>query len=159
MQGWTVDSGAGQDLQAHFLFIKNMSQVFEKFSDFNLALIDIPICMPDTGFRQCDILVRKCLGKRSSTIFIVPVRRVVFAKSYELACNVNYSVNGNQLSKQIWNITSKIKEVDLFFKKYPELIPRVRESHTEVCFQSLSELRGVRFSKKKVEGLGKESRY
>jgi len=58
-----------------FCLLKNILQVIEKFSDFNLALIDIPICMADTGFRQCDILGRKYLGKRSSTIFTVPVRR------------------------------------------------------------------------------------
>jgi len=77
----------------------------------------------------------------------------VFTKSYEHAYSINYSVNGKKLPKQLWNIKSKIKEVDLFLKKTTELIPRVRESHPEVCFQSLSDLRVVKFSNKKVEGL------
>lgn len=149
--GWFM-VGLDKNYNANFGLFNNISSVFEKFRNISLALIDIPIGLPYIGFRRCDALAKKYLGKRSSSIFTVPIREAVFAGSYELACKLNFSVNGKKLSKQVWNITPKIKEVDSFLRNNPGLIPRVRESHPEVCFKSICESSEIRFSKRKREG-------
>src|SRR5699024_12100597 len=39
-----------------------------------LVAVDIPVGLPDTGTRQADVLVRRRLGARASSVFPTPVR-------------------------------------------------------------------------------------
>ena len=87
-----------------------------------------------------------------SSIFTVPCRAAIYADSYQEACEVNERKTGKKISKQIWNIVPKIREVDRCLRVRPELCRHVFESHPEVCF---SVIKGGRlaYSKKKPEGV------
>ena len=102
------------------------------------TLIDIPIGLPESSFRKCDILAKKFLSHRYGSIFMVPVRDAIYAQSYEQALKINRSKAGKGFPKQLWNIAPKIREVDEILRKSPYLSEILIESHPEVCFLKLS---------------------
>ncbi|MFO7793685.1 MAG: DUF429 domain-containing protein [Candidatus Nanohaloarchaea archaeon] len=108
---------------------------YEKLSeiDFNQALIDIPIGLPEDSTRKCDEDARDFLApERHYSIFNCPVRDAVYAESYEQACDINEEKTGKRISKQAWNIVPKIREADVEAQKR-----NLKESHPEVFFKSL----------------------
>jgi predicted RNase H-like nuclease len=116
-------------------------QVCEKIQDFfnqdiPLAMgIDIPIGLPEAGARPCDLQTRRLLGpRRGSSVFPAPIRPVLGAVDYPQACRIRQEVEGKKISKQTWNITPKIREVDDLLRRNPGLQGRLREVHPEVCF-------------------------
>jgi len=76
------------------------------------AGIDIPIGLATSGPRSCDQEARRMLGRRRSSVFPAPAREVLAATSYEEACAVSRRVSGRAISKQLYNILPKIREVD-----------------------------------------------
>ena len=88
---------------------------------FDLALVDIPIGLLDSGPRACDIEARQLLGPRRSSVFPAPSRALLAATAYRGQCSV-----------QLWNILAKIREVDVAMT--PRLQRRVREAHPECSF-------------------------
>jgi predicted RNase H-like nuclease len=99
-----------------------------------LALIDIPIGLPARGDRQSDYEVRRLLGARRSSVFPMPVRDAVHADTYEEACRINAAATGKKLSKQTWNILSKVRSIDRFLRMRKEYRLILRESSPEYCF-------------------------
>jgi predicted RNase H-like nuclease len=127
--------------------IQNMDYI----SKNNLTLIDIPIGLPEKSRRVCDLDARQILKPfRHNSVFLTPVREAVYADSYKNACEKNYSAIGKKISKQMWAICEKIKEVDDFKQQNPLLL--LRESHPELCFWSLNNESACHFNKKKKEG-------
>jgi predicted RNase H-like nuclease len=51
---------------------------------------------------------------------------------------VNQSIMGKGLSKQSFAISPKIREIDEFLKRRPELKDMLQESHPELCFAVLA---------------------
>jgi predicted RNase H-like nuclease len=103
--------------------------------------IDIPIGLPErvTGAgRECDVAVRINLGKRSSAVFAVPARAVIAETNYRRACEVAqaYSDPPKQISKQMFHLFRKIREVDLAMT--PELQNRAFECHPEAAFWAMN---------------------
>jgi predicted RNase H-like nuclease len=108
---------------------------YEKLSsiDFDEALIDIPIGLPEDSTRKCDAEARDFLApEKHYSIFNCPVRDAVYADSYEEACEINEEKTGKRISKQAWNIVPKIREADKEARKR-----KLSESHPEVFFKSL----------------------
>jgi predicted RNase H-like nuclease len=123
---------------------------FEKLSsiDFDEALIDIPIGLPESSTRKCDAEARDFLApERHYSIFNCPVRDAVYADSYQDACDINEEETGKRISKQAWNIVPKIREADKQAQKR-----ELREAHPEVFFKAIEE-ESVIESKSSVEGL------
>ncbi len=121
-----------------------------------LILVDIPIGLRDKGGkpRLCDIEARKYLTrKRSSGIFPTPCRAALHATSYLQAKNINIKLTGKGLSKQTWNITSKIREVDALLQKDKELSDIFIESGPELCFSALAKGKPMQYYKKTKDGL------
>jgi len=56
-----------------------------------------------------------------------------------------------RLSKQTYSIIPKIREVDEYLIKHPEMQGRLSETHPEVCFWALSD-NAMKFSKKRRAG-------
>ena len=81
-----------------------------------LILIDIPIGLKTggSGERLSDLGARSILKARKSSIFPVPCREAIYAKTYKEACEVNERLTGKRISKQAWNIVPKIRDVDGF---------------------------------------------
>ena len=76
------------------------------------AAIDIPIGLAPSDPRRSDIEARKRLGQRRSSVFPAPVRAVLAATTYAEACAISRATCGRAISRQLFNILPKIREVD-----------------------------------------------
>jgi len=118
--------------------------------------VDIPIGLPETGSRACDVEVRRQLGARGSTVFPAPIRPVLDAADYRDACERCHRVDGRRMSRQAWNLVPKIREVDEELRQRPDLAGRIAEVHPEL---SLAELAGgVPMSRPKRDSQGRAER-
>jgi predicted RNase H-like nuclease len=118
-------------------------------------LIDIPIGLISRkgAGRVCDAAARKVLKPlRHSSVFSPPCREALAARTYEEACQINQKVCGCKISKQVWGISPKIKEVDDFLRSTPEAVGVLRETHPEICFWAMAGYRPMRHYKKSAEG-------
>ena len=113
------------------------------------AAIDIPIGLPATGPRRCDIEARKLIGPRRSSVFPAPMRAVFPATSYEDAAARSREASGKSLSKQTFAILPKIREVDRLLTS--ERQSSMFEVHPEVSFTVMAG-RPMAFPKRKPEG-------
>jgi predicted RNase H-like nuclease len=118
-------------------------QVYPRFSDLvtdvkgALVLVDIPMGLPIGRTRTLESKARRLLKGKGSSVFPVPGRNAIFSDSYEQACEINFRQFGRKLSKQVWNITGKIREVDNVLQNTPSLSVNLYESHPELCFHRL----------------------
>jgi len=110
--------------------------LWKQHHDAQLILVDIPIGLPgeDVKSRRADTLARRMLGERSSCVFSPGVRELFYCNSYQEACDTNRKVIGKKISKQYWNIISKIKDVDSLLQTVPGSAKKILESHPEIAF-------------------------
>lgn len=102
--------------------------------DARSILVDIPIGLPESGYRACDVKAMKRLTGRGSTVFPVPAREVVEAETYDRA----KKLNDGSLGSQSWWLFPRIREVDVFLRIHRDARAKVYESHPEVCFAELT---------------------
>lgn len=125
------------------------------FSDAVLTLVDMPIGLPEnsTDERGCDLDARAILGPgRASSVFVVPSRAAIYQDDYEAASSINKAQTGRMLSRQSFGIIPKIRELDLFFKKHPEMHRILMESHPEVGFWAMGPALPMAYNKRTPEG-------
>ena len=123
----------------------------------DLIAIDVPIGLLEVGKRACDVAARALLGRgRRSSVFPTPIRAVLDARSRDEACRVWERKENKRMQIQTWSIMPKIVEVDDVLRGAPDLRPRVREVHPEVCFYYLAD--GRPMSYKKTKSAGKSER-
>ena len=149
--GWfavALGSGRNWAINVH----KTIDELWNAMNPPSMMLIDIPIGLPDSSRRICDLQARKMLGRRGSSVFTVPCRKALQAKSYRQACQINKQLMGIKISIQTWNIAAKIKEVDTWLQHTPAARKRVRESHPEMCFWALAGKHAMVHSKKTAQG-------
>ena len=142
--GWTTSAA-----EEPVVVFRTFDEILKKHKR-KVILVDLPVGLPETT-RDLDRSARKKFDVQPSSIFSVPCRAAIYADSYQEACEVNERKTGKKISKQIWNIAPKIREVDRCLRVRPELCRYVFESHPEICF---SVIKGDRltYSKKKPEG-------
>ena len=158
-----VDGCKGGWLTFHFDGKSWSENLFEEInelyraSDSNLILIDIPIGLRSTesSERLCDLESRKILNKRKSSIFPAPSRLAIHCNEYREASQKNKEATGRGLSKQSFNIITKIKEVDDLIQSvnYNPRNKRIREVHPEVCFWGLNGCTEMNYKKKSALGI------
>ena len=149
--GWfavALDSGHNWEIDVY----NSIDALWKAMNLPLMMLIDIPIGLPNASRRVCDQETRKLLGKRGSSVFPVPCRKALRAKTYRQACRINQQVMGMKLSIQTWNIAAKINEIDTWLQRSREVRPRVRESHPELCFWALAGEHIMAHSKKTARG-------
>ena len=102
--------------------------------------VDMPIGLTDLGRRACDILARKQLGRhRAASVFAPPRRPMLQFETYDQANAWGKKQGpdgGGGLSKQAWNLTPKIRQIDNWID--PARQCSVREAHPELAFQRLN---------------------
>ncbi len=108
-----------------------------------LVAVDMPIGLPEQsglGGRAAENAVRPLLGARQSSVFSVPSRAAVYAADYAQACRVALATSEppRKVSKQLFNIAPKIREVDAVLRTDPALAARVFEVHPELAFWRLN---------------------
>ena len=131
---------------------KTIGRFWQSFLDASLILIDIPIGLPDSDRRECDTQTRKILSHRASSVFPVPCREALKAKTYTQACQINKRKLGVKLSIQTWNISAKVFEVDRLMRHDRNARRRIKESHPELCFWALAGGQPMEYSKKSAQG-------
>ncbi len=119
----------------------------------SILAVDIPIGLPErigpTG-RGPEAAVRPLLGARQSSVFSVPARRALYAQDFRAACRIarDTSEPPRMMSKQLFNIAPKIREVDQALRADPGSAARVFEVHPEVAFWRLNGERALAEPKK-----------
>jgi predicted RNase H-like nuclease len=127
------------------------SELFADADRFRVLAIDIPIGLPDSAPRAVDLVARKLIQPRGSSVFPAPPRSTLAATDYADACARARVACGKALSQQAFAILPKIREVDTAMRTRPELTARVYEVHPEVCFRTWS---AASLREPKKSGLG-----
>ncbi len=83
-------------------------------------------------------------------MFSVPSRAAIYAGNYAEACLVSLETSEppRKVSKQLFNIAPKIREVDGVLRADPALMARVHEVHPELAFWRLNDGRALDEPKK-----------
>jgi len=115
--------------------------------------VDIPIGMPERagyGGRAAENAVRPLLGARQSSVFSVPSRTAIEAETYADACAIALATSQppRKVSRQLFMLAPKIREVDADLRGDPALARRVFEVHPEVAFWRLNGERALAEPKK-----------
>jgi predicted RNase H-like nuclease len=97
--------------------------------------IDIPIGLADAGLRQADVLARAAAGPRRASVFMPPVRAALAFGTHAEASAANRRLTGRGVSRQSFNLTEKILQVDRWRERAP--CP-VLEVHPELSFAALA---------------------
>lgn len=117
----------------------NLADLNEYLSEDATVMVDMPIGLLEAeGVRECDRLARAALGRgQSSSVFSPPIRQVSRLIDYAEANQLSRQLSGKGLSKQTFNITPKIRELDRLLDS-KQRRGYWQECHPEVVFRSLS---------------------
>jgi predicted RNase H-like nuclease len=153
--GWVVVTVGGDDDAADVRLVPDLLGVMAQIDAGTLAAvaIDIPIGLAADGARRADVEARQRLGPRSSSVFPAPVRSVLAATTYEEACFLSRAACGKAISKQLFNILPKIREVDALVT--PQRQRRLFEMSPEL---SLAVLAGAPMAHPKTTPAGRAER-
>jgi len=118
-----------------------------------IVTVDMPIGLPERigpAGRGPEAAVRPLLGARQSSVFSVPSRAAVYAEDYGAACRVAAETSDppRKVSKQLFMIAPKIREVDIVLRADAAAAGRVFEVHPEVAFWRLNDERALDEPKK-----------
>jgi predicted RNase H-like nuclease len=150
-KGWFAVALDRQGVRDIGIF-KTIGALWRMFQNAAAIFIDMPIGLPYADKRRCDTETRKILKRRASSVFPVPCRKALHARTYRQACRINQQILGVELTIQTWNISAKILEVDRFLSNNQQARRRLRESHPELCFWALAGGRIMAYSKKTTKG-------
>jgi len=122
-----------------------------------IVAVDIPIGLPDRigpHGRGPECAIRPLLGARQSSVFSVPPRAAIFAPDFAAACAAALAASDppRKVSKQLFMIAPKIREVDAVLRADGALVRRVYEVHPELAFWRLNGERALA-EPKKVKGV------
>ncbi|MEY9862003.1 putative RNase H-like nuclease [Catenulispora sp. GAS73] len=135
-QGWVGIALVGDRVAGLFApTIGELEADARKLGEIAVIAVDMPIGLPDSGVRQADVLARRFVGPRSSSVFSTPVRAAVELDAYELSAQAHRELTGVGLTKQAFALRMKIREVDAWL---PTAACRVVEVHPEVSFAELA---------------------
>jgi predicted RNase H-like nuclease len=132
-KGWV---GVSSDVCGYFgRTIAELVSAAAEDGRMHVVAIDIPIGLPMAGPRQADVLARKLVGRRSSSVFSTPVRAALSAATHAEATAISLDATGKGLSQQAYALGAKILEVDAWARSSDQ---RVIEVHPEVCFATMA---------------------
>ena len=97
--------------------VRRFEDVLTTPEEPSIVAVDIPIGLPDyigPEGRGPERLIRPLLGARQSSVFPVPPRAAIYAVDFGFACAAALAGSSppRKLSKQLFMIAPKIKEVD-----------------------------------------------
>ena len=116
------------------------------------AMVDIPIGLPDKGYRNCDLKAQEWLG---SSVFLGARRSLFKFESPDEANSYywNHEGKGFGISRQLWCLKYKIKEVDDIMTPSRQCV--VSETHPELVFWARN---GKQALEKKKTDAGRKER-
>ena len=133
--GWIAVEAQCDLSKAELMFAPNWHDLK---STARIVAVDMPIGLSINGVRQCEVEARKLIAPHGSRVFkTLPRESLKFAQDkWNDANQWSKSQGHGGISKQIWNIRPKIKELDRALA--PGDQRRVHESHPELAFARLN---------------------
>jgi predicted RNase H-like nuclease len=151
--GWIVAFVRAVGDQARLRIVPRFADVVAAAERPTVVAVDMPIGLPERtgpGGRAAENCVRPLLGARQSSVFSVPSRAAIYAGDYAAACAIAAATSDppRKVSKQLFNIAPKIREVDDVLRAASDAKSRVFEVHPEVAFWRLNGERALTEPKK-----------
>jgi predicted RNase H-like nuclease len=151
--GWIAALVRPSSDQALFRIVPRFSDLLAAPENPAIIAVDIPIGLPERtghGGRAAENAIRPLLGARQSSVFSVPSRAALAATDYRQACEVALATSDppRKISKQLFMIAPKIREVDESLRADPAFGARVHEVHPELAFWRLNGERALSEPKK-----------
>jgi predicted RNase H-like nuclease len=135
-QGWVgVAVAGGYDGAYVAARIDELVAVAEADGPLAVVAVDMPVGLPDAGPRQADVLAKRWVGPRHSSVFMTPVRAAMVADDFRQACEIARCQAGGGISRQAYALRAKLLEVDGWVRGNSH---RVVEVHPEVSFAALA---------------------
>ena len=150
--GWlciTRDLDTGRIESAVF---ENAESLVQQKPEPSIIAVDIPIGLTEAGPRQCDLIARKLLGRRASSVFPTPVRGILRARTRLEADRILRRIEGKCVPAQAFAIFRKVLEFDEILSLEPRLQDRIKEVHPEVCFRAWNNNSAMSFRKRAKSG-------
>jgi predicted RNase H-like nuclease len=134
-------------------------EILARFADVlasgvRVIAVDMPIGLPRRSEeRTAERLVRPLIGARQSSVFSVPSRPAIYAPDYREACRIAAETSDppRKVSKQLFHIGPKIREIDACLRTGGARAEDVYEVHPEVAFWRLNGERALA-EPKKIQG-------
>jgi predicted RNase H-like nuclease len=141
--GWVVAFVRADLSEARVRIVPRFIDVLTAPEAPAVIAIDIPIGLPERagrGGRAAENAVRPLLGARQSSVFSVPSRSAMAAEEYREACRIALLTSDppRKVSRQLFMLAPKIREVDAALCADATLAQRVFEVHPEVAFWRLN---------------------
>lgn len=139
----------------YYRVVARFADLVERLPDDAAIAVDMPIGLPDFtrhGGRGPEVLVRRFLGQRQSSVFSIPSRAAVYAADEDFSTIERWYEMHREASRvaretsdpprgvsiQAFGIFSKIRELDRLLTARPDLRRRIVESHPEAAFRQLN---------------------
>jgi predicted RNase H-like nuclease len=141
--GWVVAFIRPTGDEARVRVIPHFADILTAAEHPAVIAIDMPIGLPErtgTGGRAAENAVRPLLGARQSAVFSVPSRAAMEQTDYREACAAAFATSDppRKISKQLFMIAPKIREVDQSLRDDRDAAARSYEVHPEVAFWRLN---------------------
>jgi predicted RNase H-like nuclease len=154
--GWVAAFVRPAGEEARVRIVPRFADVLAAPEAPEIVAVDIPIGLPDRigpDGRGPERAIRLLLGARQSSVFSVPPRAAIFALDFGAACAAALASSEppRKVSKQLFMIAPKIREVDACLRTDPAAAARVFEVHPELAFWRLNGQRALD-EPKKVKG-------
>ena len=139
--GWIVAFVRLNGGEARMRIVRRFAEVLAAPEQPAMVAVDMPIGLPERtgpGGRAAENTIRPLLGARQSSVFSVPSRAAIDATDYGDACRIAQATSDppRKVSKQLFNIAPKIREVDECLRGNPST--PVFEVHPELAFWRLN---------------------
>jgi predicted RNase H-like nuclease len=154
--GWLVALTDGEANAVRLRVVARFAEVLTLPENPAVIAVDIPIGLPERvgrGGRAAESAVRPLLGARQSSLFPVPARAALAKDDYREACAIALSTSDppRKISRQLFMLAAKIREVDACLRSGPAAVARVYEVHPELAFWRLNGNQALH-EPKKVKG-------
>jgi predicted RNase H-like nuclease len=154
--GWVVALVRPDGGEVRIAIVPRFADVLARPECPEVVAVDIPIGLPERtgiGGRAAENAVRPLLGARQSSVFSVPSRAAVYAADYADACRIALATSDppRAVSKQLFMLAPKVREVDTVLRADPARAAAVYEVHPEAAFWRLNGERALD-QPKKVKG-------
>jgi predicted RNase H-like nuclease len=154
--GWVAALVRPQGGEVEVRVVSRFADVLAAAQAPAIVAVDIPIGLPERvghGGRAAENAVRPLLGARQSSVFSVPSRAALASEDYREACRIALATSDppRKVSKQLFMLAPKIREVDACLRADPAALARVFEVHPELAFWRLNGARALA-EPKKVKG-------
>ncbi len=151
--GWLVALVRPNGDEARIKVLPRFSDVAAAPEQPAIVAVDMPVGLPERtghGGRAAENAIRPLLGKRQSSVFSVPARAALQAQDYRQACEIALLTSDppRKISRQLFMIAPKIRELDEALRADASLAARVHEVHPELAFWRLNGERALDQPKK-----------